>query len=295
MHTNATFNTISSFTQINTTHAIVADSYNGCLRMVDRTTNQTQRLAGTCVAEKFKVPHHDGSLLSASFHMLGGLAYENGIIYVTETQEQSVRKIDIPNNLVTTIFNTTNFINSIHKPEELVFTPSGDLIVSFRGGLGLISLADNSFSYLTSQEKIITAGGRYRDGPLLNSLWDWPHGMTFLTNTTLLVADMNNHMLRIVDFESANVSSWCIFDVAKRRPGGKGWECQLTKPYALRRINRDIYITHAYGLIGYVDLPVWVDADFNYVGLLGRAQERKFASGTEEDNRNDSDNFSIIG
>ena len=61
---SARFNILSGFEQINSSHVLITDVYNHCIRLLDRSTNTTTMIAGVCGWSG----HRDSPLTSARFN-----------------------------------------------------------------------------------------------------------------------------------------------------------------------------------------------------------------------------------
>lgn len=201
---NTTIGEVGSFRQLNETFVLFSDSTHGCIRSVDRVTNKTERVAGVCrekTWEKSATP--DGEVLNATFSKITDFVYYNGLIYATENYETRIRKIDIANNIVTTIATKDNFHN-YQSPRQIVVDPRENClyVTSYRGIYRVDLETDKVFS-LTRAEGI-----NKEDGPLANSTWSGIGAITFLADDTLMVADSST--LRVIDLQSMNVSTWCF-------------------------------------------------------------------------------------
>ena len=206
---NATFSKITSFAQINASHVLLADSQRGCIRILDRYTNQTQHFVGLCEKTTRDTPQINGNLSHSRFGEISGFIYllEQNFIYILEQGlTKRITKANIRANQVTTIAAKADFESDYHDPQDgVVDVNRGVVYVSVTYGIAKIDVVDDSFTYLTQQDH-----SGYQDGPLVLSEFYWSMGMAMFGNDTLIVADANNNKLRIVDLASANVTTWCF-------------------------------------------------------------------------------------
>jgi len=68
--TSGRFDYLFGFYQKNKTHVIVADYYNACLRMIDRTNGHISLFAGTCRSSGYRNGRVGYAYLIRPFHML---------------------------------------------------------------------------------------------------------------------------------------------------------------------------------------------------------------------------------
>lgn len=245
--TNATFRTISSFAQLNRTHTLIADRDNGCIRSLNRLTNETSHFSGICEHLKGSPkPAIDGSRLNATFWKINSLTLYKTTLYIVESNSQRIRALDLADERVRTVITADNFTHSHHLPRVIVANWDTDILyVTTRYGIGQYDPSSDNFTYMVKSPQ-----SGFRDGNLLESKWWYNDGMVLLPNNSLIVADVNNNRLRIVDLISNNVTTWCF-----RYP--KAFQnCSITKPNALRLINCTLFISNS-KLISTLRLPPW--------------------------------------
>lgn len=231
---NATFSKVSHFVQKNETMVIIADKDNGCIRQLDRLTNNTVCLAGVCekltgISQKVV----DGKRLDATFRRIDSMALYGSKLYIIESNAQRIRLLDFTTEQVSTVVTSSNFTLSHHKPHTMVVNPiTGLMYVTTTYGIAEYNPGSNVFRYMVSYQQ-----KGHQDGMLNESRWYYNDGMVFLINKTLIVADVNNENLRIIDLEAERVATWC-FDNPRTISN-----CTITKPKALGVIDCTVYIT----------------------------------------------------
>lgn len=245
---NATFSYIRSFAQLNETHVIIADSARGCIRIINRITNQTRRLVGICDddASSFDRPT-DGDLETSTFNKLACIAYFRGVIYVLEEGKQKVRKVSLALNTVATIVRNDAFRGNFHHPLEIVIDPNISVgYISINYGIAQLNLTDESFKYLNHQK-----WKGYKDGPILISQFSWLSGLALARNDTIFAADTNNNKLRVINLAAMSVSTWC-FDSGKIPEK----ECEVSRPRAVLVVGCNLYFSIP-NSIAKLKLPDW--------------------------------------
>ncbi|KAF6026062.1 hypothetical protein EB796_015631 [Bugula neritina] len=112
---SALFNMTSSFYQINSTHIIVVDKRNHCLRWVNRLTNSTSLFAGKCTSSGFG----DGQATEARFNEPNTIVspYKNGTYYLTDSKTNAVRVLrvleDHQSVVIETIIQNDHLLNNV--------------------------------------------------------------------------------------------------------------------------------------------------------------------------------------
>jgi len=76
----------------------LADTYNNRIKVLNPQTREVKQFAGTGTAG-FK----NGYLQEAEFNEPGGLAYDNGLLYVADTNNNAIRVIDMQMKMVKTL------------------------------------------------------------------------------------------------------------------------------------------------------------------------------------------------
>ena len=237
--TNATFGEISSFVQRNKTHVYIADGGFKCVRLLDRITNSTSLVAGTCSSMSSSKPV-DGAMLEAQFSTLSGIAYYNETLYVNqEHSPRSIRKIDFNSGNVTTIVTDNDFHDTKDQPSGIVVVPLLEVAyVTVKYGIALLDLRTDNFSYVAENghtRRDLKPSVGHKDGPLQDSLWYYVTGIT-LAHNKLFVADVYSYKLRMIDLTTNNVTTLRFNDPAGLIPAG-------TQPVATCVIDCTIFVS----------------------------------------------------
>lgn len=243
---NATFSSITSFVQPNEKQVLAADSNHGCIREIDRDTNQTKAVIGICGETSWDTQPVNGELLKSVFGKITAIAHHVDVVYIIEGDHLRIRKADLKNNRVTTIVAKEDFEQTYHYPREaLIDAAKGVVYVTITYGMAQIDIKSDKFNYLTHQEST-----GYLDGPLFNSQWYWSMGMTMVANDTLVVADANNNKIRVIDLKSMNVSTWCFNNPKSSKL------CYIRRPVSVH-VHQCTLFFGVYGHIAQLKLPDW--------------------------------------
>lgn len=242
----ATFSKITAFAQVNRTYTLIADSFHGCIRSVDRLTNITQHVAGICKERVYSwETHTDGKLSEATFHVISTMEYHQGVIYVVENAKKTVRKVSMQEGEVTTIVAKDRF-RKYDVPRRLLFDQFRKMIyITAFNGLSQFDLSTGSFSYLTQEY------GNSSKGHLRTSEWSGASEIIFIDQDTLLVTDTFNGKLKAIDLKSMTVNTWC-FQYAPSKTS-----CEYYRsPAAMTLMSCTVYLSIARG-IQKLELPLW--------------------------------------
>ena len=243
---NATFSSITSFVQPDENTVYAADSNHGCVREIDRDSNQTKPLVGICEKTTYDTQPSNGRLLNSRFSKITAIAYHDNVMYIIEGDHLRIRKADLQFDRVTSIAAEEDFEQTYHNPREALVDPSrGQVYVSITYGMAQLDMKTDKFTYITHQES-----HGYKDGTLADSEWYWSTGLTMLLNDTLIVADANNDKLRVIDLLSNNVSTWCFNNTESSKP------CSIRRPVPVHIYNCALYFG-VYGRIARLKLPQW--------------------------------------
>lgn len=129
----------------------VSDTRNHCIRKIDKNGIVTT-FAGIAGTDGYM----DGSIQEATFNQPTGIVYDGGVLYVADTGNQRIRKIE--NGVVTT-------------------------------------LAGSSVWKISGTKDYV---GGYQDGDALSAQFDTPINITIDAKGVLYVADKMNHMIRTI-------------------------------------------------------------------------------------------------
>jgi len=168
----------------------VAEEGSSTIRKVHCVTGEVTTLAGTA----FSVGNVNDIGKNARFDKPTDITIDGTSLYVADSGNYAIRKIDIDSGLVSAFFDSTMLSDNrsyFFNPKGI--TKSGDfLFVDIQHAVLRISLETAS--------AIFIAGGMndYRDGPGDQALFNLPQGITSVGND-LYVADTANHVIRRIE------------------------------------------------------------------------------------------------
>jgi hypothetical protein len=172
-----------------------SDGGNHRIRKFNYITNVVTTIAGNGTADL-----QDGIGSAAHFNWPDALYYKNGYLYVSYNKNDCIRKIDLSNNMVTTIAGTgvPGFSDG----------PVATAMMQNPGGLVVDSLDDIYFAdgYNYCIRKIsggimstiagVPGVAGYKDGPADSALFHRPRYITLDSNGVMFITDINNNVIR---------------------------------------------------------------------------------------------------
>ena len=111
----ARFRLIQGFTQISSTQIVVSDTYNYCLRLVDRASSKTTKLAGQCTKPRYLFDHPRSVIKDVK---------KLDQLIVAYGSNRGLRSVDVKTGDVNTLIKAFSF-DSISQDEH-----SGDLFLT---------------------------------------------------------------------------------------------------------------------------------------------------------------------
>lgn len=183
----------------------IADTQNHCLRVVD-----PQGIIHTLAGNGLAGYAGDGQgLETAMFNSPQQLEWYDGAVYIADTYNHAIRRLDPESGSLTTVAGTGMPGYSgdggkatdaqLHSPYGLGFGSDGTMYIAD---------TDNSVVRQVSPDGIIrtvagngTVGLEGDGGPALDASFNWPGDVVVDPEGNLVIADMRNGMLRFVRME----------------------------------------------------------------------------------------------
>src|SRR5512143_4271672 len=197
--TAALFHTPSGITT-DGTNLYVADTGNNTIRKIDIASGLVSTLTGSAGLPGST----DGTGTAATFHTPYGIATDGTSLFVADTGNSTIRKIDIASGLVSTLTGSAGLPGSANGtgPAALFHTPSGittdgtSLYGADSGNntIRKIDIASGLVSTLTGSAGLPGSA----DGPVTSATFNLPFGTTS-DGTNLYVADTGNNTIRKID------------------------------------------------------------------------------------------------
>jgi sugar lactone lactonase YvrE len=175
----------------------VADSGNNLIRQVTR-QGLVSTLAGTGPSGAA-----NGPATSAMFNNPLGIAMDaTGTIYVADSGNNLIRKI-VPGGTVSTLAGSGKVGSANGAPAEASFNHPTGLAVDSNGTLYVSDEENQLIRKITPEGEVSTLAGSEgvagnRDGPATIALFNLPAGIAVDSHGTLYVADMGNHLIRVI-------------------------------------------------------------------------------------------------
>lgn len=214
----ARFYDISDFTQISTTHVIVVDSGNDCLRLIDRETGMSSQYLGYCGIGGGPINYPLGIISDVN---LPGvlLVSDDYVIHNVNTSSQPPK--------VSEAFD----VNSLYMTQD---PDTGDIFTT-------TDVAVKKISYSTKSEiKLAGSHYGYKDGSFRLANFKTLQGILLVERDTLLVADESDNRIRVLNLNTNQTSSICSGE--KGHQIGNSTACTLTEPNSLMVLNGELYV-----------------------------------------------------
>lgn len=209
---------------------------NGELLLTSTETNKIYVHTGDGNAEIFaglNVSHSDGRPISglyddvkedALFNAPSGLVVDDlGNVYVADTGNHAIRKIDTDGNVSTVSGNGvfgdqdgSGITAQFNSPADLAIAKDGTIYVADTLNHVIRSISETGeVTTVTkrpdrpveiNKNQVVNAGD-FADGPINEAMFNEPTGLVLDEQGNLFVADSGNHVIRYIDFDSGEVST----------------------------------------------------------------------------------------
>lgn len=220
----------------------VANSRNNTIVAVDVVSHSITNLAGT----NFQDGSNDGVGPTARFNSPDGMALVNRDLYVLDTNNSDLRKINLDTHAVSTAAGTANIsgtddghANAAHfnLPTQIA-TDGQNLYISDSGNnlVRRLSLADGMVKTIGGQAQV---AGKV-DGPAAKSEFNGPSGIA-TDGKSVWIADTGNEEIRKIDLSTMTTST--IAGTGEEgNKDGPGAQAQFSNPGALCLNGTTLYV-----------------------------------------------------
>ena len=246
-----------------------SDDGNNVVRRVDAATGVITTVVGTGFGTG---PYHEGDFFgdggpatAAHLNKPFGLVVDAaGNLYVSDTDNQRVRRVDAVTRIITTVAGTGTYgytghggpgvFAEIANPEQLAVDASGNVYIAEQASC-VISKLDAKTGVLSTVAGMGPCGngsgtGRYvtgDGGPATQALLDMPEGVAVDAHGNVWVADSGNERVREVLASSGVIQTVVGTTVGYSGDGGPPDKAQLHDPRGLWFDGAgDLYIADAY-------------------------------------------------
>lgn len=227
----ARFDVLAGFIQLNRSVAIVADAGNDCLRAVNLETGQTSRYAGRCTVRG----DSDGELVSeARFNTPWSVVLHKYNLYITDTNNNAIKVIKEGHDHVVTVAQG----GVIRSPTGITvdqFSSNDIAYITTTDGLLKLDLNIRTATKLTDRTAVPGPLSAIRSSPLVG-LSD----LAFVTDTILIIADNYKNQLIVADLARDKVTYIC--DGKPGTANGDIKTCGLNRPISVLAMSWSIYI-----------------------------------------------------
>ena len=195
----ARFDLLTGYAQISDTLVVVADSSIHCMRLIDRTTNNTSLLSGQCGFWSFGYEDGRPGRFNRPWSVVIDQRNKSQLL-ITESWNAAVRTVDVKSQVVGTFKKHDSLLHIDCITQE----KSGDLYVTAWFAVYRITYIQKTVSLISGSPGDIYG---YIDSTLLDSRFDGPFELILIEPNTLLISDSNNNKLRLVAMNSDKVAT----------------------------------------------------------------------------------------
>ena len=195
----------------------IADSKNHCIRMVDFTTKNIDKVAGTCGSSGYS---GDGDALNAQLDEPSGIYLDaSANLFIADTINCMVRKVDASTKMLTTVAGAESAGNpscsysgdggqatlaELDKPRAVYVDKNGNIYIADEDN-HRIRKVDIATGIITSVagDGVAAYGGD--GGPAIDASIQNPKSVWVDENHNILIADTENHRIRKVSGPSEDI------------------------------------------------------------------------------------------
>jgi sugar lactone lactonase YvrE len=229
------------------TNLYVANSRNNTVDRIDLTGHSIALLAG----QLFKGGTIDGTGASAMFSSPGGVALVGDNLYVSDTDNSTIRQIKVSSGTVSTVAGTANIPGTddgrgasahFNLPTQIAADPNGSrlfLTDSNNSTIRMIQLPDFVVKTIAGQAQ---TDGKV-DGPPQKSQFNRPRGIA-TDGKFIYVSDTGNDIIRKIDVSTFNTSTLAGTGEEGDKDGA-ATEAQFNNPGAMATDGTSLYVTDA--------------------------------------------------
>ena len=188
---DARFDRVKGFLQITRSKIVVADHYNHCLRLIDRTdSNYVSEFSGQCGYQGFR----DGAKgrFGRPYFVARDVLDQNQLV-ITDHVNGAVRTVSLDTKVIGTIVNSTTlkYLNYLTQDKA-----TGTLYV----------VNKNSIHRVSYKDRVIKKSG-YLDSTLLLSRFDEVCDLTLIGSDVIIAADSGKDRLRLLNLKTNQTSN----------------------------------------------------------------------------------------
>jgi len=197
----------------------VVDTWNSCVRKIEISTGNISKVAGMCHTSGFS--GDGGPATSALLHFPWGVAVSpiTGDLYVADTDNHCVRKIEISTGDISTFAGTCQSgaysgdggpatSAELYYPRGVAVSPiTGDVYVADTDN-SCVRKIEKSTGDISTVAGTGSSGYSGDGGPATEALLDYPQGVAVSPITgDVYVADTENHCVRKIEISTGDIST----------------------------------------------------------------------------------------
>jgi len=193
---------VSGFTQLNTTHVVLVDRGNDCIKLLTREDNNIKVMAGSCSAGGYK----EGGVGVGRFTDPWGVQIDvrnPGKLLVTDYNNDALRSVDMKTGKLSTVINT-----GFSYPRGLQWAGRQLLVANKYHYISQVSWFSNG-----TVSNTLLAGSTSR-GDVIGSFdiarFYNPYDIEEVTDNLYLVADTENKKLKLMNMKRRIVGPVCF-------------------------------------------------------------------------------------
>ncbi len=192
----ARFNRPSDVVQTSSGDIYITDTKNHRIRKID-TNNNVTTFAGSGVAG-----FQDGKGTSAQFNTPNGITIDAaGNLYVADTENNRIRKIDPSGNVTTIAGSTSGFVDG--RGTNATFFRPRNLAVDTNNNIYVSDTQNHAIRKIDTSGNVTTIAGNgsigFTNGKGATASFNTPQGIVVNASGGIYVADTRNHAIRYID------------------------------------------------------------------------------------------------
>jgi sugar lactone lactonase YvrE len=218
---------------------LITDQVNHRIRRVTASTGVISTIAGTGTAG---FSGDGGPAASANLNFPSGILVDNqGVIFVADTSNSRVRKIDTSAQQIITTFAGSGSLGDGGPANSAVLSPFNGLARDSQGNLFIGDSVSDLIREVSTSGTISTVAGIpfYGEapigdgGPATKASLSFPSGLAFDSHGNLFVADTNNSSVREISTAGIITTYAGNLTGGNSGDGGLATQAQLSNPYGL--------------------------------------------------------------
>jgi len=221
---------VPGFTQLNTTHVVLADYISHCIKLLNREDDNIKVMAGSCGTDGYK----EGGVGVGQLYFPWGVQIDvrnPGKLLVTDHSNNALRSVDMKTGELSTVINT-----GFNYPSGLLWA-GRQLLVASAHYISQVSWSSNG---TVSNTLLAGSTTSYGDviGSFDNAKFTNPYDIEEVTDNLYLVADLGNRKLKLMDMKKRIVGPVCF----KGEDSCTESSLLPAGPYSLLNVGGAIYV-----------------------------------------------------